>query len=239
MSKTKEEWRPILGFEGLYEISDWGNGRSLDRTIVQKGRWGKDVSVTYKGRILKPNKVGKGYRRFDLCKDGEYTHRYVHQLVLETFVGEIPEGLEIDHIIPISDGGGDELTNLRLVTREENMHNENTYKKYFIPCSDAKKESIRKTSKGKHYSPNTEFKKGCVSAFKGKHLTEKRKKEISENNSKQVYQYTLDNILVNCYDSCKDAAQINGFKICGISSCATGRLPHYRGFKWSYTRLGD
>lgn len=120
-----EEWRDIKGYEGKYQVSNLGNVMSLN------------YKNTKRINLLKPNKVGKGYRRFDLCKDGEYTHRYAHQLVCETFVGEIPDGLEIDHIIPISDGGGDELTNLRLVTREGNMHNENTYKKYFVPCSEA------------------------------------------------------------------------------------------------------
>lgn len=157
-----EVWRDIKGFEGYYQISNYGNGRSIERTIERKSRWGKVIKVTYPSVELKKNIVGKGYRRFDLCKNGVYTHRYVHQLVWETFVGEIPEGLEIDHIIPVSDGGGDELSNLRIGTRKDNMHNENTYKKYFIPCSEEKKRKMSETSKGKHYSPNTEFKKGHI-----------------------------------------------------------------------------
>lgn len=155
-----EVWKDIKGFEGYYQISNYGNGRSVERTIERMSKWGNLIKVTYPGVELKKNIVGKGYRRFDLCKDGVYTHRYVHQLVWETFVGEIPDGFEIDHIKPIADGGGDELSNLRIGTRKDNMHNETTYKKYFIPCSEAKKEAIRRTSKGKHYSPNTEFKKG-------------------------------------------------------------------------------
>lgn len=155
-----EEWKDIKGFEGFYQISNYGNGRSVERTIERLSRWGKLVKVTYPSVDLKKNIVGKGYRRFDLCKNGEYTHKYVHQLVWETFVGDIPEGMEIDHITPISDGGGDELSNLRVGTRKDNMHNEITYKKYFIPCSEEKKKKMSETSKGKHYSPETEFKKG-------------------------------------------------------------------------------
>lgn len=219
-------WRDIRGYEGKYQVSNLGNVRSLN------------YKNTKRISLLKPNKVGKGYRRFGLCKDGVYTYHYAHQLVWETFVGEIPEGLEIDHIIPVSDGGGDELTNLRLVTRKGNMHNESTYKKYFVPCSESKKESIRKTSKGKHYSPSTEFKNGEISRFKNKHHTEEAKKKISKKHNKEVHQYTLEGILVNTYRSCKEAAEKNGFSLCGISSCATNRIPHYKKFIWRYTRLG-
>lgn len=155
-----EIWGDIKDYKGLYQVSNFGNGRSLDRTIVRKSRWGKEVSVTYKGCNLKSNKVGNGYRRFDLCKDGKYTHPYVHRLVWETFIGEIPEGLEIDHIIPVSDGGGDELTNLRLVDRKGNMNNPLTKIKLSYPCSDETKKKLSIASKGKHYSPSTEFKKG-------------------------------------------------------------------------------
>ncbi len=176
-----EIWRDIKGFEGYYQISNYGNGRSLERTIERMSRWGKMVKVTYPSVELKKNLCGKGkYRRFDLYKDGKSTPRYVHQLVWETFVGEVPEGLEIDHIIPVSDGGGDELTNLRIGTRKNNMNNEITYKKYFIPCSEEKKARIAKTMKGKHTSPNTEFKKGHQSAFKGKTHSDETKSVLSQ-----------------------------------------------------------
>ena len=48
-----EVWKDIEGFEGYYQISNYGNGRSLDRTVEQKSRWGKIVKVTYKGTELK------------------------------------------------------------------------------------------------------------------------------------------------------------------------------------------
>lgn len=230
-----EVWKDIKGFEGYYQISNYGNGRSLDRTIERKSRCGKTVKVTYKGTVLKKNTAGKGYRKFDLCKNGVYTYIYVHRLVWETFVGEIPEGMEIDHILPISDGGTDELSNLRIGTRKNNMHNEITYKKFFIPCSEEKKKRISEANKGKHYSPETEFKKGCESAFKGHKHTEENKKGLSKLHNKRVDQISLvDGEVVNSYDSVKIAAEKCGFKSCGISAAATGRIQHYKGFKWLY-----
>ena len=122
-----EEWKDIRGFEGYYQISNYGNGKSLDRTVERKSRWGKTVKATYKGVELKKNIVGNGYARFDLCKDGVYTYKYVHHLVWEAFRGKIPDGMEIDHINTVKTDN--RLENLRLTDRSGNMRNPLTYKK--------------------------------------------------------------------------------------------------------------
>jgi hypothetical protein len=61
-----------------------------------------------------------GYVRLDTSKN----HYYVHRSVYETFVGEIPEGCEIDHINTIRTDN--RLENLRCVTRKENANNKIT-----------------------------------------------------------------------------------------------------------------
>ena len=55
-----------------------------------------------------------------------------HRFIWEAFNGEIPEWMEIDHVIPISDGGTDELSNLILVTPKGNRNNPLTLEKYKI-----------------------------------------------------------------------------------------------------------
>lgn len=81
-----ENWLPISGYEGLYEVSDRGRVRSLDRTYPhpRKGitRW--------RGRIMKATPGKNGYRRATLTKDGFQTPYYVHTLVLEAFRGARP-----------------------------------------------------------------------------------------------------------------------------------------------------
>lgn len=37
MSKIVEEWKPVVGYEGEYEVSDWGRVRSVDRYVNIKG----------------------------------------------------------------------------------------------------------------------------------------------------------------------------------------------------------
>lgn len=87
----KECWKPIQNFEGCYDVSDKGRVRSLDRIDGQGRNW--------KGRVLKPKgrKNNKGYVNVALCKNGLIVYREIHRLVLETFVGPCPKGMEACH----------------------------------------------------------------------------------------------------------------------------------------------
>lgn len=100
-----ERWRPVLGFEGLYEISDHGSLRSLPRRNCR-------------GQIRKWNRTRSGHATIDLWKDGKTQQRTAHRLVLEAFVGPRPEGLEGCH----NDGDpqNNHLSNLRWDTPSSN-----------------------------------------------------------------------------------------------------------------------
>lgn len=73
-----ENWKAVAGYEGLYEVSDEGNVRSL--------KYGRE-------KIMKPGKNGGGYLQVILCKDGQQKHLLVHRLVAEAFVPN-PNNLE-------------------------------------------------------------------------------------------------------------------------------------------------
>ena len=114
----KEEWRPITGYVGLYEVSSFGNVRSLDRKVsyIQRNQYGESNSFKHlKGKLLAKRPTAAGYLRVRLSgKDF-----YIHRLVAQEFLGSI-EGLEINHI----DGNkaNNNIRNLEIVTRCEN-HN--------------------------------------------------------------------------------------------------------------------
>lgn len=78
------------------------------------------------GREIGKGKNDKGYSYVHV--DGKNVLK--HRFIWEAFNGKIPENLEIDHIIPLSENGGNELSNLRLVTSLDNKHNPRTIEKY-------------------------------------------------------------------------------------------------------------
>lgn len=113
MQSTHQQWLPIPGYEGHYEVSTLGRVRSLDRVIRHAGGTRKSP-----GRTLKLQTHPTGYVQVTLCRDGQQENRKVHHLVLETFVGPRPSGMHACH------GDGDtfnnSLSNLRWGTVSEN-----------------------------------------------------------------------------------------------------------------------
>lgn len=95
---TDEKWLPVVGFEGLYEVSSFGRVRSLERMIETKSKTGTPCKRRVEERILKHGKDGHGYYHVNLCKEGKVKNAAVHRLVAEAFLPK-PEGKEyINHI---------------------------------------------------------------------------------------------------------------------------------------------
>lgn len=126
MSKNVEIWKPVVGYEGLYEVSSLGNVRSLNYRHTN----------TVKNLSLSRNK--DGYIRVHLWKNYKGKVLTVHRLVAEAFL-PIPEGKpQIDHIntdktdntVWLNEDGSVnyEKTNLRWVTNKENINNPLTVK---------------------------------------------------------------------------------------------------------------
>jgi hypothetical protein len=117
----EERWRPVLGFEDYYEVSDLGRVRSLPRDSVRQscGRTRK-----FKPRVLRPQRDGRSHGgigahvKITLSVDSVKRQRQVHILVLEAFVGLRPQGTETRHLNGIPDDN--RLVNLCWGTPAEN-----------------------------------------------------------------------------------------------------------------------
>lgn len=92
---SAETWRPVLGFEGFYNVSDRNHVLSLYRAPRRRGQPG----------LLKLSPDRYGYLCAKLYLAGKLYHRPIHQLVCEAWHGPRPEGLETRHL------DGDQLNN--------------------------------------------------------------------------------------------------------------------------------
>ena len=111
---TTERWLPVIGFESLYEVSDHGRVRSLDR-LIPHGR-GSGMR-TRKGQILRPGRKSSGHLSVAITRGNSLD---VHCLVLEAFVGPCPDGQEGLHWD--DDASNNNLENLRWGTRSDNLY---------------------------------------------------------------------------------------------------------------------
>ena len=79
----------------------------------------------YKGKILKPKLTKTGYRSICLCKNGKQKYFRIHRLVAEAFLPNPENKPEVNHKIPVLQGGTDAIDNLNWSTRKENIEEEN------------------------------------------------------------------------------------------------------------------
>lgn len=82
MKILNEIWKDIPDYEGLYQVSNLGRIKSLDRIVTSKRGWSKFV----KGRILKPSKHHYGYLQVSLLRNGNQKPVWIHSLVAQSFI---------------------------------------------------------------------------------------------------------------------------------------------------------
>ena len=172
-----EIWKDVKGFEGLYQISNFGNVKSVDR--ISKHSKG---DLTLKGRILKPINIGKGYLGVALSKNGKVKNHYIHRLVAEAFINNNENKPCIDHIN--GNRTDNRVNNLRWVNATENMNNP---------------------------------------------ITTNR---ISQKNSIQIVQFTIDGEFVKIWNNAVDAEQTLGIDRTGIRRCCRKVVKTAGGYMW-------
>ena len=214
----KVDWRDIEGYEGIYQVNNVGQVKSLARLEHKISRNGRPYTRKRRERILKFGLDHMGYYHFRLHKKDENGNTkvqclYAHRLVAKAFL-PIPEELkhlpdekiQINHkdccktcnVVWLNDDGSInyDKTNIEWVTSKQNMHHPPTLEKLIAGN-----------------------KRRC----------------------KPIGQYDLNGNLIKIWDSAKQVQRDTGMFATSIGHCALGR-PSYRtayGFKWRFIRKED
>jgi hypothetical protein len=113
-----EIWKDIPDYEGMYQVSNLGNVKSLSRVVLRKGKY----PFLSKEKILSGRIDSNGYYSLSLFKNKTRKFFKKHQLVAMAFLGHKPDGstkIVVDHID--NNKLNNRLDNLQLISHRENV----------------------------------------------------------------------------------------------------------------------
>lgn len=241
----QEIWKAIEGYENLYEISNKGRLRSMDRSIPQQGRL-----QLYKGKLLSTYINNSGYVAIKLSKNNKKRSFLVHRLVAVAFLPNPKQLPYINH--KDEDKSNNNIENLEWCTAIYNI-NYGTSKK---------RRSVKMGKRIAMYSTNgklvnifysireaerkTKIRKQCITPALDKNKTSggfiwKTIKDTPLQNiivvlpklhKKRIAQYDLNNVLKNTFNSLREAEKRTGIKHEYISRYIRGLSSNCGGFIW-------
>lgn len=166
----KEIWKPVLGYENDYQVSNFGNVKSL-KSIITKS---DGVAYTRESKVLKTAIDKKGYVRCALSKvGGKLATKKVHRLVAEAFIPCGDYSLFVNHIDFNTQNNCPE--NLEWCTNKENVYHSIKHGRIQMKADDALRER----------SVNIIIKKGELNGFSK--LTESKVLEIRSKYKPNIY----------------------------------------------------
>ena len=220
-ANTEEVWKDIKGYEG-YKISSYGRVKRLKHLVKMPNGGHKMIQE----KILKQYYCGKYLIVIIGNTHKSRKRKYVHRLVAEAFIGNIPNNYQVDHLNTIITDNN--YTNLKIVTAKENSNNPLTIihqrevklgKKMSIEFS--KKMSILKTGLKHSNETKNKIKLANINKYRGE-------------NTKKVLQYDITNNFIREWFSCKQIERELGIAHSSINFCCTGKYKQAGGFIWKY-----
>lgn len=179
-----EVWRDVVGYEGLYKVSNLGRVMQLEKTTVV----GYGAKVKHKNKIKNTYKKENGYICTHITKDKRTRDVYVHRLVAQAFIPNEENKPLVNH--KDFDRANNKIDNLEWVTHSEN----NMWSR----------ENMSNAHKGKKLSE--EHKIAISNAIKGK----KRKAKINCNRKTNTGEHHISKVVQNGYVSYHVGFRKNG-----------------------------
>ena len=176
-----EEWRPVVGYEGLYEVSNTGQVRSLDRFYYR----------LHKGKVLSPTKDRYGYLTVTLNCNGKSKTIKIHRLVAQAFLPN-PDNLpQVNH--KDEDKTNNNVTNLEWCTAKYNVNFGTRQERYRNTMLEKGHWSglSREEYEKKRYKENKDKRKDSQRKYyqKNKDRICDKVKEYSQKNKEKIREY--------------------------------------------------
>lgn len=244
----EEVWRPVKEFEGYYEVSNYGNVRSVDRWVIR----GNGRNYLKRGNIISMHKRNNGYFQVSLNREGTHKNAYVHRLVAQAFLPN-PNNLPcVNH--KDEDKSNNRASNLEWCTHKYNNnygeHNTKISKSLSYPVAQYDLsgnlvetfESCHDVERKLGFD-NSHISAACLGRahtayhYFWRYYTEEPKKCINvkvHNKDLMVGMYSTEGNLIKTYDSLSEAHQHTGLDTSGLSKACRGVLKTCGGYIWKY-----
>ena len=238
-----EIWKDIPGYEGLYQVSNFGRVRSI-----------------LTGRIRKYGDNGHGYKFIPLCKNNKTRNYYIHRLVAALFIKNPYNKKTVNHINGIK--ADNYVSNLEWATQSENTQHgfdnglikqkagvENPGSKPVLKYSLSGEficeyENISIAATNNKISASS-ISMNCKQRTKRAGNFQWKLKSDNEtiiypiplrkgNGEIKVLQYSKDGEFISIFNSQTEAEAITGIKKGGISDCCTEKIKTSGGFIWKF-----
>lgn len=242
-NNIKEIWKPVKGYENLYEVSNIGNVKSLDRIIKDKN----GIIKIIKGKNHKLYTTKSGYVSTSLYKNSEQKVYRVHRLVAEAFIPNPNNLPQINHIDENKENNCAE--NLEWCTGSENCKRKSIKGERKVLQYDKNGNFIKEWDSIKEASENLNIKYSTLqSAITNNHFCfgyfwryfsenypSKIEVKISIFCGRPVYQYDLQGNFIKEWNKVCDITEKLHYDKSGINKiCREKNGYTYKGFQWRY-----
>lgn len=242
MRSENEIWKPVVGYEGLYEVSNYGRIRSIDRVVFQQGR-----NQIYRGRIMATFINNSGYEAIRLSKGNKKKWMLIHRIVAEAFLPN-PNSLPyVNHKDETKTNNS--VDNLEWCSLEYNVNY----------GTSTRRRSIKMGKRIYAYSLKGEFLATYFSIREAERVTGVKKQNIMsvidknktagemfwrtymsgnietkapKNHKLHIVQYDMQSKKISSYSSAREAERETGIKHEYICKCIHGVKESCGGFIW-------